>query len=96
MVSRKKKVIIILVAVVIFIGVATCSSEFMLRAAVFLYSPSSAFSMKYKYIGDETNNVRLYKITENAPIEKGTEGELTTWAVYSFGPFHYAKYFGEA
>ena len=40
-------------------------------------------------------NITLYIIRENAPVERATQGELTTWAVKSIGPFHYAYYYGE-
>ena len=95
--SRKKRnLLITLVLIIILIGIAACSSSLMLRVAVFPYSPASAFTMKYKVVKNESDNIKLYNITKNAPIERGTEGKLTTWAVYSFGPFHYAKYYGDA
>ena len=73
-----------------------CSPGLMLRIAVFPYSPASSFTMKYEEEKSELKGVKVFRITENAPVENGTEGELTTWAVYNIGPFHFAKYYGEA
>jgi hypothetical protein len=96
MINKKKRMLISFAAIVIILGVAMSSSSFMLRLAVFSYSPSSAFTMKYEQVKSDSKGAKIYRIIENAPIEKGTRGELTTWAVYSIGPFHYARYHGEA
>ncbi len=94
--GRKRRQLLTIASIVVAIGIASCSPGLMLRLAVFPYSPSSAFTMKYEVERGERDNIRLYRITANAPVEKDTRGELTTWAVYRFGPFHYAKYYGEA
>ena len=93
--TRKKRIIVIAVLTAIVL-MAICSSGFMLRTAVFFHSPKSAITMKYEEIKSLRTKGTLYTITENAPVEKGTEAELTTWIVCRFGSFYYAKYYGEA
>lgn len=70
------------------------STDFALRAAVFFHSPSSAMTMKYREIDSEQGTC-LYEITRNAPVEKSTDGTLTTWEVHRYGPFKVATYYGE-
>ena len=80
----------------ILLGSILFTTELSLRAAVFLVSPYSALTMDYKHYRTESRNCELYEITNNAPYEKETEGELIIWAVYRIGPLHYSKYFGWA
>lgn len=91
----KKKAITILIVFAVLLLLAMCSTEFMLRAAVFIYSPKSAINMEYqekKGQGEED----LYVITKNAPIEEGTQASLETWIVYHFGPLKFVRYYGES
>lgn len=97
---EKKKIIIRTIIALVIFGApisASLSKDFMLRAAVFPVSPQSALTMEYEYYKDLPNrdNAKLYIITKNIPVEKETQGELYTWVVYNYGPFHFAKYYGE-
>lgn len=93
--TKKKKVIIIATIILIFVLFAMCSTEVMFRTAVFMHSPKSAICMKYRKLDDVTNGKDLYIITENPPIEKSTQGILTTWIVYHVGPLKIVRYYGE-
>lgn len=85
----------VIVLVIILIGISL-SADLTLRTAVFLKSPVSAFTMEYTELkSQETSFGTKYGITENAPVERATQGTLYTWIVYEFGPFHYAHYYGE-
>lgn len=84
-----------LVVAVILIFIAMCSTDFMLRAAVFMYSPKSAITVEYIESDQKSEEGDLYTITENAPIEKDTQGVLTTWVVRHFGPLKIVSYYGE-
>lgn len=97
---EKKKIIIRTIIALVIFGApisASLSKDFMLRAAVFLVSPQSALTMEYEYYKNlsDSDNAKLYIITKNIPIEKETQGQLYTWVVYNYGPFHFAKYYGE-
>lgn len=91
----KKRGAIIACIISIFILFAMCSTEIMFRTAVFMHSPKSAICMKYKKMDDATHGKDLYIITENPPIEKATQGILTTWIVYHIGPLKIVRYYGE-
>ena len=95
----KKKIAKIIVAVILISTVLISLSEAAaLRAAVFLsFAPVKAFTMDFEESkrSAQPKNTTIYIIRENAPIERATQGELTTWAVKSIGPFHYAYYYGE-
>lgn len=93
--AKKKSGIVLIVCIIIILCVITFSRGAALRAAAFLHSPKSAISMKYEKVGNIGTQKTLYRITENPPVEKATESELYTWVVYSFGPFHFAEYYGE-
>lgn len=97
---EKKKIIIRTIIALVIFGApisASLSKDFMLRAAVFPVSPQSALTMEYEYYKDlpDRDNAKLYIITKNIPVEKETQGQLYTWVVYNYGPFHFAKYYGE-
>lgn len=93
--TKKKKTVVILGVVLILAVFAVCSTGFMFRAAVFTHSPASAVTMQYKASDAATRDRDLYVITKNAPVEKATQGTLTTWIVYHFGPLKFVKYYGE-
>ncbi len=93
--TRRRKNFSIAIIVIILILFAMTSEDFMLRAAVFVHSPRSALTMEYEPVGDNTNREDLYAITKNAPVEKATQGILTTWVVHHYGPFKIAGYYGE-
>lgn len=63
--------------------------------AAFFFDIGSAFTMKYEKIEDVSKHKAIYRIRENVPVEKSTQGDLTTWMVYHFGPFNFAYYYGE-
>ena len=92
----KHKLLIILIIILCMISVIP---DLTLRCAVFFDSPKSAFTIEYERADDhpdDTGYRHMYRIIRNEPIEKTTEGHLYTWAVYHIGPFHYARYYGEA
>lgn len=94
--SKKKKIAASIVCIVIFLCAISFSAEASLRAAVFAsFAPVKAFTMEFEKMKDISDNEALYYITENQPVERATQGILYTWAVYSYGPFHFAKYYGE-
>ena len=96
--SKQKKLKIICIALAVIIATMfSASNNLSLRLAVFLESPKSAFTMKYEKIElDESNeNAAFFYIKKNPPIGSAGNG-MYTWVVYSYGPFHYAKYYGEA
>lgn len=90
-----KKKIIGLAAAVILLGISL-SPMLSLRAAVLFRSPVSAFTSEIRelHYSDETSNRHIYALS-NPPVERVTNGKLSTWAVVSMGPFHYAYYYGE-
>ena len=93
---NKKKIITIITCIVIVLGLISLSEAATLRAAVFVnFAPVKAFTMEFEESNYSPENVKLYIIRENPPVERATQGELTTWAVKSIGPFHYAYYYGE-
>lgn len=92
---EKEKRVFVIVIFIVAIGNILMPSSGTLRLAVFAISPRSAFTMEYKYIDTEPDGEEIYRITKNPPIEKATQGELTTWAVCRIGPFKYARYYGE-
>ena len=93
---NKKKIITIITSIVIVLGLISLSEAATLRAAVFMsFAPVKAFTMEFEESNYSPENVKLYIIRENPPVERATQGELTTWAVKSIGPFHYAYYYGE-
>lgn len=91
----KKFKVILLIILIFAIGNIVMPAAGILKIAVFTFSPQSAFTLEYKYIDTESNGEKIFRITKNPPIEKATQGEMTTWAVSRFGPFQYAKYYGE-
>ena len=93
---NKKKIITIITSIVIVLGLISLSEAATLRAAVFMsFAPVKAFTMEFEESNYSPENVKLYIIRENPPVERATQNELTTWAVKSVGPFHYAYYYGE-
>lgn len=93
---NKKKIITIITSIVIVLGLISLSEAATLRAAVFMsFAPVKAFTMEFEESNYSPENVKLYIIRENPPVERATQGELKTWAVKSIGPFHYAYYYGE-
>ena len=93
---NKKKIIAIITSIVIVSGLISLSEAATLRAAVFVsFAPVKAFTMEFEESNYSPENVKLYIIRENPPVERSTQGELTPWAVKSIGPFHYAYYYGE-
>lgn len=93
--NKRKKTRVVAAIVVLAILLAMCSTDIMLRLAVFTYSPKSAVTMKYKKADDRSAGKDLYVITENVPVKKATQGMLETWEVYHFGPLKFAHYYGE-
>ena len=93
----KGKKILICVITAILVGACMCSRspDAALRSSVFMRSPYSALHMKYEKqeVLDKRNT--LYRITENEPVEKDTDGSLYTWTVISVGPLYFARYYGE-
>lgn len=93
---NKKKNIAIITSIIIALGLILLSEVATLRAAVFFsFAPVKAFTMECEESNYSPKNVTLYIIRENPPVERATQNELTTWAVKSIGPFHYAYYYGE-
>lgn len=92
---NKKRAVALLVVAVILIFIAMCSTDFMLRVAVFMHSPKSAVTMSYEKSDQKNEGEEFYTITKNAPIEKETQGTLTTWSVHHFGPLKFVRYYGE-
>lgn len=93
---NKKKIITIITSIVIVLGLISLSEAATLRAAVFMsFAPVKAFTMEFEESKYSPENVKLYIIRDDPPVERATQGELTTWAVKSIGPFHYAYYYGE-
>lgn len=93
--ARNKKGLTILMCLVVIAVVLTCTPGMALRTSSLVYDMGSAFTMEFEKVIDLDKNRTLYRITENVPVEKSTQGELTTWQVYHFGPFNFAKYYGE-
>ena len=93
--TKKKRTICLFGIVAIIVVSLMSSTELMLRAAVFTHSPRSAITMEYKAADDKGEGKDLYIITKNAPVEEATQGVLTTWIVYHFGPLKFARYYGE-
>ena len=91
----KVKIGIVIICIAIIICMISLSINATLRTVVFFYSPKSAVSMEYEKSEDIDATKTLYRITENPPVENATQNELYTWVVYHFGPFHFAKYYGE-
>lgn len=71
--NKRKKTGAVAAIVVLLILLAMCSTDIMLRLAVFTYSPKSAVTMKYKKSDDRSAGKDLYVITENVPVEKATQ-----------------------
>ena len=93
---KKKKTRTISTSIVIVLGLISLSEAATLRATIFMsFAPVKAFTMEFEESKYSPENVKLYIIRENPPVERATQGELTTWAVKSIGPFHYAYYYGE-
>lgn len=97
--SKKKQIRkIVIASILIVLMLISLSEAATLRAAVFVsFAPIKAFTMEFEESKRSMppKNTTIYIIRENAPIERATQGELTTWAVKSIGPFHYAYYYGE-
>jgi len=83
------------VCLVVIAVVLTCTPGMALRTSAFMCDMGSAFTMEFETVIALDKHRTLYKITDNVPVEKSTRGELTTWQVYHFGPFNFAKYYGE-
>lgn len=92
---KRKSAGIVGICILIIICIISLSAGAALRTSVFFYSPQSAFSIEYRKVKTIGENQTLYRITANPPMEKATQQELYTWMIYSFGPFHFAKYYGE-
>ena len=95
---RHKKVTIICITFVAMIAIMiSVSANLSLRLAVFFESPKSAFTMEYKKVelDESKDDTTFYCITKNPP-SGGAGNGMCTWVVYSYGPFHYAEYYGEA
>ncbi|MER2191290.1 MAG: hypothetical protein ABS951_10045 [Solibacillus sp.] len=61
-----------------------------LRTHLFLLGyPASAFGSDFIQHEDS-----LYKLTK-PPIERATQGTLTTFIVHQYGPIYLAQYYGE-
>ncbi len=90
-----KRIKLILASIVAIMCIISFSAGATLRTAVFFYSPRSAVTMEYEKSKRQDSKGVLYEITENIPMEKQTRNYLMTWVVYSFGPFHFAMYYGE-
>ena len=90
-----KKGLKIFACIVAVIVITHCTPGMALRTSAFMYDMGSAFTLEYKMIKYVSEHKTIYRITENVPIEKSTQGELTTWLVHHFGPFNFATYYGE-
>lgn len=90
-----KKGIKMLVGVIVIAFILTCTPGMALRTSALFFDMGSAFTLKYEKKEDVSRHKAVYRITENVPVEKATQGELCTWMVYHYGPFHFAKYYGE-
>lgn len=93
---KKKKGIKVLVGIIVIAFLLTCTPGMALRTSAFFFDIGSAFTLEYEKKEDVSKHKTIYRITENVPVEKATQGELRTWMVYHFGPFNFAKYYGEA
>lgn len=96
--NRRKRITILSIGVALIVAIIiSISVNLSLRFAVFFESPKSAITLEYENIKtDETKeNTNFYRITKNPP-SGGSGNGMYTWVVYSYGPFHYAKYYGEA
>ncbi|MER1985909.1 MAG: hypothetical protein ABS948_08470 [Solibacillus sp.] len=61
-----------------------------LRTHLFLLGyPTSAFGSDFIQHDDS-----LYKLTK-PPVERATQGTLTTFIVHQYGPIYIAQYYGE-
>jgi len=92
--SKKRRTKVLVLAAILLMA-CTLSPGGALRTAVFFHSPVSAVTMSYEEIQLSDEGERLYRITENEPVEKATQGHLYTWVVHEWGPFHFAEYYGE-
>ena len=96
--KKKQKRKIVIVSILIVLMLISLSEAATLRAEVFVsFAPIKAFTMEFEESkrSAQPKNTTIYIIRENVPVERSTQGELTTWAVKSIGPFHYAYYYGE-
>lgn len=93
--AEKRKGLKVLVCIVIVAVLLTCTPGMALRTSAFFFDIGSAFTMKFEKVDDVSKHKAIYRIRENVPVEKSTQGELTTWMVYHFGPFNFAYYYGE-
>ena len=92
----KRKIKVIITGILIVLGLISLSESATLRAAVFMrFEPVKAFTMEFEESNSSPENATIYIIRNNPPVERATQNELTTWAVKSIGPFHYAYYYGE-
>ena len=94
-IEGKKKGITALVCIAVIAVMLTCTPGMALRTSAFMYDMGSTFKLEFEKIIELDKNRTLYKITENVPVEKSTQGELITWKVYHLGPFNFATYYGE-
>lgn len=91
-----RKVKILLICIAIVLAVISLSETLTLRTAVFLHSPKSAVTSQLEDISDSRGeSLGKYYILSSPPVDRQTQNKLTTWAVISIGPFHYAYYYGE-
>ena len=93
--NGRKRAGVAMICIVLFFCAISFSAEASLRSAVFMFDMKSAFTMEYRELRQLDEHRTLYAIDEDTPVERATQNELTTWVVYSFGPFHYAWYYGE-
>ena len=88
---KKVKTAAVIIAITII-----CMSllpETALRCSVFFRSPVSAVTTDIQKLECGENETLYY--LDRPPVERSTESELSTWAVKSAGPFHFAYYYGE-
>ena len=93
--SKKMKDLIGIICIIAVLIIFVCTPGMALRTSAFMYDAGSAFTLQFEKVTDISKYKTIYRITENVPIERGTEGQLTTWQVFHFGPFHFATYYGE-
>lgn len=91
----KKKGITVLVCIVVIAVILTFTPGMALRTSAFFFDMCSAFTLEVEKVEELSEHKTIYRITENVPVEKSTQGELTTWQIYHFGPFNFATYYGE-
>lgn len=94
-ITGKRKGLKVIACIVVIAVVLTCTPGMALRTSAFMFDMGSAFTLEFEKVEDLSEHKTIYRITENVPVEKSTQGNLTTWQVYHFGPFNIATYYGE-